>query len=256
MNAFERLNFWMAAIERRLRWATWARGGAITVAMALVATVLLVYISSLFAFSNSSLVVSRFLLFFGARPGRRFRRGLAAAALEPPPAPRPGPRLASPNSSSACSPLVEREDKNDPFLELLARRCREHRGTGAPGRGHARRHFRLPWPRLPRPCLGTLIWLVAAGPGFMGYGSALLWAGIPPGSAESFFRIQVMPGDAKVRRGSDQMVNAHLIGFQAQTGASVRPIQERLALGRSEDAAAGGRRQRAPVPVCRSRRAG
>ena len=60
-----------------------------------------------------------------------------------------------------------------------------------------------------------LIWLIMAGPGFLGYGASLLWAGMPKGGSGAFYDITVDPGNKLVRRRSDQMMTAQLIGFQA-----------------------------------------
>ena len=61
----------------------------------------------------------------------------------------------------------------------------------------------------------VLIWLAVSGPGFMGYGTSLLWAGLPKGTAKPFYAVQVEPGNRTVRKRSDQMISAHLMGFQA-----------------------------------------
>ena len=63
--------------------------------------------------------------------------------------------------------------------------------------------------------LAALLWLTVAGPGFIGYGSSLLWAGTPPGENRPFYDIRVQPGNQRVRRGGDQLVTAQLVGFQA-----------------------------------------
>ena len=61
----------------------------------------------------------------------------------------------------------------------------------------------------------VLIWLAVAGPGFMGYGTSLLWAGLPKGTTKPFYAVQVDPGNRTVRKRSDQLICAHLMGFQA-----------------------------------------
>ncbi len=215
MNAFERLNSWLEMLEKRLRWAAWARGAAITVAFALVATLLLVFISSRFAFSESSLVVSRFLLFLVVAlalalgvvwPLLGLSRRRAAGRAE----------RRFPEFEQRLVTLVERQgDVNDPFLELLADDAAQIAERATPGEVVPSK-VPLALASVAAAALGTLVWMIMAGPGFLGYGAALLWGGVAPGAAESFFRIQVTPGSAKVRRGSDLLVNAHLIGFQAQ----------------------------------------
>ena len=61
------------------------------------------------------------------------------------------------------------------------------------------------------------MWLILAGPGFLGYGASMLWAGPPkdPNMAGGFYRITVDPGDKLVRRRSDLAIRATLVGFQA-----------------------------------------
>ena len=44
----------------------------------------------------------------------------------------------------------------------------------------------------------------------------LLWAATPHSGAAPFYDLQVVPGDVSVRRNSDQMVTAQLIGLQTQ----------------------------------------
>ena len=58
--------------------------------------------------------------------------------------------------------------------------------------------------------------MILAGPGYLGHGAALLWAATPHGGSAPFYDIQVTPGDVSVRRNSDQMVTAQLIGLQTQ----------------------------------------
>ena len=46
--------------------------------------------------------------------------------------------------------------------------------------------------------------MIAAGPGYMGYGSSLLWTGAKKNAAP-FYSIVVTPGNVTVRRNSDQL---------------------------------------------------
>jgi hypothetical protein len=59
--------------------------------------------------------------------------------------------------------------------------------------------------------------MILSGPGFLGYGASMLWAGPPkdPNLTGGFYRITVDPGDKLVRRRSDLAVRATLVGFQA-----------------------------------------
>src|SRR2546423_942518 len=62
----------------------------------------------------------------------------------------------------------------------------------------------------------VLIWLGTSGPGFLGYGTSLLWGGIPKTEMQPFYDITVEPGNRTVRKGADQLISARLVGFQAQ----------------------------------------
>src|SRR5439155_752788 len=44
-------------------------------------------------------------------------------------------------------------------------------------------------------------------------GTNLLWAGLPKGTTKAFYAIQVQPGNRTVRKRSDQMITARLMGF-------------------------------------------
>ena len=52
----------------------------------------------------------------------------------------------------------------------------------------------------------VLIWLGMSGPGFLGYGTSLLWGGLPKGDMKPFYAIKVDPGQpdrAQARRPAD-----------------------------------------------------
>jgi hypothetical protein len=61
----------------------------------------------------------------------------------------------------------------------------------------------------------VLLWLINAGPGYLGYGTSLLWAGAPKSGNHAFYDIAVTPGDRAVRRKADQLVTAQLLGFDS-----------------------------------------
>ncbi len=63
--------------------------------------------------------------------------------------------------------------------------------------------------------VGVLIWMIAAGPGYWGYGASLLWMGKASAGAPPLYAIQVQPGNKNVRRHSDQLITAELLNFSA-----------------------------------------
>jgi len=54
---------------------------------------------------------------------------------------------------------------------------------------------------------------VAAGPGYLGYGASLLWTGP---KAAPLYDIRVTPGNVAVRRNSDQLITAQVIGLKGE----------------------------------------
>src|SRR3984893_18782654 len=70
----------------------------------------------------------------------------------------------------------------------------------------------MAWLGLGVASLALLIWLVAAKPGFLGYGAHLLWTGAHGGAAP-LTELQVSPGDATVRRNTDQLITAQTTGL-------------------------------------------
>ena len=61
-----------------------------------------------------------------------------------------------------------------------------------------------------------LLWLILAGPGVLGDGASLLWAGTSKSGSELMYAIDVQPGNAAVRRKADQVVTARLLGFDSR----------------------------------------
>ncbi len=86
-------------------------------------------------------------------------------------------------------------------------------------------------------------WLIAARPGFIGYGAPLLWTG-PHKDVPLIYCINVKPGDAAVRRNSDdKLVTAQVVSRNKQ-GEPLRAVWHGREVGGCGDAA-GGRIARA-----------
>src|SRR6202012_4711356 len=102
----------------------------------------------------------------------------------------------------------EREREGDPFLELLAADTLSRTQDATPSSlVPDNRLFALGGAGLA--CLGVLVWMIAAGPGYLGYGASLLWTG-PKKNVAPLYAIAVRPGDVAVRRNSDQPITAHV----------------------------------------------
>src|SRR5271154_1799154 len=172
MTAREQLHAYIAQLEQRLRWSTVLRGLAILTGSALLATLVLVTIANALAFSHGSVTAARFGLILVlaiaaaaglALPLRRLTRRRAVGTAEE----------VFPQFEQRLTTFAER-DGQDPFIELLAEdtlevaRFAEPRQLVTDGRL---------WTSLFAGvgAFVVLIWMIAAGPGFLGYGASLLW---------------------------------------------------------------------------------
>jgi hypothetical protein len=211
MTAREQLHAYIAQLEQRLRWSTLLRGIAILAGGALVATLVLVAIANALAFSHGSVTAARFALILIlavaaaaglALPLRRLTRRRAIGTAE----------AAFPQFQQRLTTFTER-DGHDPFIELLAGDTLGVAQSAEPKRFVTDRRLWI--------SLGTgvgafvvLIWMIAAGPGFLGYGASLLWTG-PHRDKPALYDLRVTPGDAVVRRHADQIVSALPTGLRS-----------------------------------------
>jgi hypothetical protein len=213
MSIRDQLNSYIERLEGRLRLGALLRGAAILTSVALTATVVLVLITNAFAFSRWSITSARVVLLFAivlavtfgiALPLKALNRRRAASQAE----------ATFPEFKQRLVTFAERDTlAREPFLDLLA--------ADTLGLALAAEPARLVPDRKLATFLGVgaaslcvLVWMILAGPGFLGHGAALLWAATPRDGAAPFYDIQVTPGDISVRRNADQIVTAQLIGLQ------------------------------------------
>jgi len=211
MSRREQLNLYIGQVQQRLRLGAGVRGAAVVAAVALVATVVLTLILNAYAFPEHGLTPARLVLvgLVGAATG--FGLGLPWLRLD---------RRRSIHRAEAAFPELdqrlvtfsEREKSGDPFIELLAADTLAVTGEARPAQ-------LVPQGRLLAMlcavvvCAGVLTWMITAGPGYMGYGASLLWTGQKKDAAP-LYEIRVTPGDAAVRRNSDQLVTAEVVGLE------------------------------------------
>ena len=203
------LNSYIGLLRHRFRLGTWFRGGAIFNGTALGVTLVLVLLLNRFAFPARGITVARVAIFAAlagaavlgiALPLFRITRDWAVRRAE----------AANPELQQRLTTFQERSNQaNDPFLELLAadtlaRTCQTPPSSLLPDN----RLFALGGAGLA--CLLVLVWMIAAGPGYLGYGASLLWTGA---NAPPLYTISVTPGDLTVRRNSDQLVTARVSGM-------------------------------------------
>lgn len=212
MSRREQLNLYIGQLQHRLRLDAGVRGAAVVGAVALVATVLLTFALNAFAFPEHALTPARLVLLaavvaaagFGlALPWLRLNRKRSIDRAE----------AAFPQLDQRLLTFSEKEQEGDPFIELLAADTLSVAGDASPAQ-LAPQNRLLILMGIGVACVGVLAWMVFAGPGYLGYGASLLWTGPKPNAAP-LYEIRVTPGDAAVRRNSDQLVTAQVIGLEA-----------------------------------------
>jgi len=209
MSSQQQLRSYINELERRLRLGTVLKGAAVLASAALVATVVLVLMANALAFSSASITLARLALAFIVIAAISF--GLAI------PLSRIDRRRAALEAERRFAGFEQRlvtfleRDSNEPFLELLASDTLEVAHNAEPA-ALAPNRMLLTLSGIGVGSLAALLWLIVAGPGFLGYGTHLLWAGEHRGAAP-LYDLQVTPGDAAVRRNSDQLITAQPIGM-------------------------------------------
>ena len=214
------LEYYLRRIQRKLQARTASRGAGATFAAALLLTLVCVYIANEFAFSDSSIIGGRLLLFGAviaviilalARPLRRLNRKRAAEHVE-----RSVPAFDGRVETFVSEAEAQRANggQPNPFLDLLAEDTLQV-AEAAPVADV------ISWKRIAGYAVAalvaffTLIWLGTSGPGYWGYGTSRLWAGWLQPNDSPLYQINVSPGDATIRQGSDLVISAEISGFQA-----------------------------------------
>jgi hypothetical protein len=212
MSAIEDLRSYAKQLQDRFRLGVVARGGALFAAVALVATLVLTVIISRFAFTSASLWSARALLLLALGLVATF--GLAIPLWHW--SQRWWARRAEqtfPQFEQRLVTFNERDrDNGDPFLELLAADTLRVADTADVKAAVSDRVLRASLV-VGVVSLGALVWLVSAGPGYLGYGAAAIWRGPP---SEPFYSLHVNPGNATVRRHADQLVTAEIPGLPSR----------------------------------------
>src|SRR6516225_2157274 len=165
MSKWDQLDSYLRQLERRVRLSALLRGGAVVTAAALITTLVLVFITNAFAFSQGSLTSARVALFlalalavgFGlALPLHALTRRRVAGKAE----------VAFPQFQQRLVTFAERDPGlREPFMELLAGDTLELARGVTPKR-------LVPDIKLAMSlaasvaALGLLIWMILAGPGF------------------------------------------------------------------------------------------
>jgi hypothetical protein len=211
MTAREQLDAYIDELKRRLRLRALLAGAAIVLSSALITTVILVLITKAVAFSSTSLKGARVVLFLVLAccvvlvcilPLLRLNRRRAASVTE----------AAFPRFQQRLITIAESgSDDREGFRELLASDTLAITRDAHP-RAVVPNKSLLVSLGIAFGAACVLIWMILAGPGYLGYGAALLWAG--DRGAAPLYDIHVSPGDATVRRNADQLVTVQPRGIQ------------------------------------------
>jgi hypothetical protein len=214
MSVRDQLNSYIQRLEKRLRLGALLRGAAVLTSVALITTVVLVLITNAFAFSRWSITSARVALLFALVLAITFGIALPVAALNRRGAARQAENV-FPEFQQRLVTFAERDAlAREPFLDLLAADTLDVARGAEPARMVPDRKLAA-FLGVGSAALCVLVWMILAGPGYLGHGAALLWAATPRDGAAPFYDLQVAPGDVTVRRNSDQVVTAQLIGLQS-----------------------------------------
>ncbi len=212
MNTRDHLDSYIKHLQRRLRIGAVLRGSAFFTSVALAATVLLVLLANHFAFASWTLTGSRVVLLVSLALAIGFGLAIPLYGMNP-------RRTASkaetvfPQFEQRLVTFAERDAaKKEPFIELLAGDTLKISETAQPAQLVPNTTL-LASLGIGLASLGVLVWLVLAGPGYLGHGASLIWTGAGH-VAGPLYELRVAPGDAAVRRNSDQLITAQLAGLQ------------------------------------------
>jgi len=214
MTALQELNAYLARLEMRFRLFIASRGAAAVAGFALTLTIFLVWIGNRYRFASGVVLPLRVLLFLALAAALSFLLALPLFKLNR----RRITRIVElrvPGLQQRLLTIAERPDPANPFTEIVAedalRVAREHRADSlTPTR------LLFVFGGSAALAAAILIWVIAAGPGYWGYGASLLWTGSANAGRRPLYDIAVRPGNKTVRRKSDQMITARLFGFSAR----------------------------------------
>jgi hypothetical protein len=204
------LNSYITRLHRRLRLGAWLRGAAIFTGTALFVTVVLVLLLNQLAFPTHGISLSRVVILIALAAAATFGVALPIKRLTEAQAVRRAEQASTGLGQRLTTYQERASQKNDPFMELLAADTLAH-VQGVEPSMLVRGNRLLALGGAGVACLIVLIWMIVAGPGYLGYGAALLWSGP---KKNTLYAISITPGNVTVRRNSDQLIAAQITGMQ------------------------------------------
>ncbi len=212
MSARQQLKSYLNSLESRLRTEAAIRGAAVIASVALITTIVLVLITNSFAFSSPSIISARIVLILALALAAALGLALPLRSLNSRRAARKAEN-AFPQFKERLLTFAERDSAQpDPFMELLAADTLPVSHAAEPS---ALVSDLTLFGSLAAAVasLAVLVWMIAAGPGYLGAGANLLWTGVHAKEAP-FYDLRVAPGNATIRRNTDQLITAQLVGLQ------------------------------------------
>ncbi|MBV9300911.1 MAG: hypothetical protein JOY62_15385 [Acidobacteriaceae bacterium] len=220
MTAVESLNSYLRRIEIRVRLFAASRGAAIVGGSALFLTLTFIWVANRFEFAQPLILPLRVLLFLTIAVAlslglllpllRRNRYWVTRFAER---------RI--PDFQERLLTFSERRDSANPFIELVAQDTLRIATAHQPQEFAPSNSFGG-FMAFTVITFGVLLWMITAGPSYWGYGASLLWTGAAHTGTLPLYDIAVQPGNKTVRRNSDQIITAQLLGFSAKAILHVR----------------------------------
>lgn len=205
------LNSYISRLLGRLRLHTWVFGTAVLTFTALATTIILVLILNHYAFPATGVRGARLGLLFSLAVVATIGIVWPLIRLTTARAVRKAEAIYPEFEQRLTTFHEQQQSRSDPFLELLAADTLSHSQQISPS-SLAPGSRLLVMAGVGLGCVATLIWMVTARPGYMGYGASLLWIGEHKNEAP-LYSMNVTPGDITVRRHSDQLITAHVSGL-------------------------------------------
>ncbi len=213
MNSIGQLDDYLRRVEARLRLFAASRGAAVTAGAALLLTLLLVWIGNQYRFAENVVLPLRLLLFAAIAAAIAFALAIPLAKLNRKYVTKLAEQQA-PDFGERLLTVTERPDQANPFIELIAEDAMRVANQHAPEQ-FAESNLLYGALGVAVLAVGFLVWLIAAGPGYWGYGASLFWTGSGNPGKRPLYDLAVQPGNKTIRRKSDQLISAQLLGFTA-----------------------------------------
>jgi hypothetical protein len=212
MTALHQMEAYLANLAQRLRFFGTSRGLASAALTALLLTLILTWIGNQYRFAAGVVWPLRLCLFAGIACVLVFALALPLLRINK----RQTARLAETKVNEFGERLLtlsERRDSDNPFNELIAEDALRV-AEAHPAHEFVPSSWLLASIGAGVVAASVLLWLIAAAPGYWGYGASLLWTNSARAAAP-LYDISVAPGNATVRRRTDQVISAQLKGFSA-----------------------------------------